>query len=347
MNALSAADAISPTIERTKRYLFRPFQWGPYLKVCTVAVLTEGFSAKFNSSTPGGSSSHASTTATVPFMPTPVMIAEIVAAALLAIVVVLFMFYLVTRLRFAFFHCLVHQTKEIKPGWRLYREQANRFFKLNIVVGLIFLGAVALIALPFVFRFIDLYRAAGPSHHIDIFTLFSLVAPFIVVVFLLVLLAFAADIILRDFMLPHYALENASARDAWASVRIHLAAQRGSFLFFALLRVLLPIVAFMALLIALAIPGLIIFGILGLAFAGFHSMSAEGTGAFAILGIFFQIAIGSIAVGLALFAAISFGGPLSVGIRNYALIFYGGRYQALGDLLFPPLPPTVIDTATT
>jgi len=28
---------------------------------------------------------------------------------------VLVVFYLVTRLRFAFFHCLIHNTKEIRP----------------------------------------------------------------------------------------------------------------------------------------------------------------------------------------------------------------------------------------
>jgi hypothetical protein len=32
---------------------------------------------------------------------------------------------------------------------------------------------------------------------------------------------------------------------------------------------------------------------------------------------------------------------LSTGIREYALIFYGGRYKALGDILYPQPPPFV------
>jgi len=45
-------------------------------------------------------------------------------------------FYLVTRLRFAFFYSLLHQTSELRPGWRLYREQAMRFFKMSLLIGL-------------------------------------------------------------------------------------------------------------------------------------------------------------------------------------------------------------------
>ena len=60
------------------------------------------------------------------------------------------LFYLITRLRFAFFHCLIHNIKEIRPGWHIYREPATRFFWLNFVVGLCFLLLLALIAIPFV-----------------------------------------------------------------------------------------------------------------------------------------------------------------------------------------------------
>jgi hypothetical protein len=37
---------------------------------------------------------------------------------------------------------------------------------------------------------------------------------------------------------------------------------------------------------------------------------------------------------------VCFGGPLSTATREYALIFYGGRYQSLGDILFPPVAAT-------
>jgi hypothetical protein len=340
MNALSAIDAISPTIERTKRYLFHPLQWGPYLKICAVGLFTEGFSANFNSSTHGPAPHGANGLPSFTF--TPILIAEIAAAAALAIVVALFLFYLVTRLRFALFHCLIHQTKEITPGWRLYREAANRFFKLSLVIGLIFVACIAAFSLPFVLKFIAIFRAVRSGQHINFFELFSLILPLVLLVLALVLIAIAIDIVLRDFMLPRFALEDASAREAWRQVRNLLAAEPGSFFVFALLRVFLPVVAFIALLIVLAIPALIVFGALAFIFAAFHGMSTDGSGVFAILGIFFEICVGLIGFCLAIFAVIALGGPISIGLRNYTLLFYGGRYKALGDILNPPLPPADI-----
>ncbi len=49
MQGLSAADAITPAIYRTRNYLFRPFELGTYLKLCLVAVITEGLGGNFNS----------------------------------------------------------------------------------------------------------------------------------------------------------------------------------------------------------------------------------------------------------------------------------------------------------
>ena len=48
-----------------------------------------------------------------------------------------------------------------------------------------------------------------------------------------------------------------------------------------------------------------------------------------------QVFFGLIAFGFSLLASICLGGPLSTGAREYALLFYGGRYQVLGDLLYP------------
>jgi hypothetical protein len=41
-------------------------------------------------------------------------------------------------------------------------------------------------------------------------------------------------------------------------------------------------------------------------------------------------------VGAGAAIAVSFAGPLGVFMRSYALVFYGGHYKALGNLLDPP-----------
>jgi hypothetical protein len=339
MRAISAADAVSPAIQRTREFLFRPFSWGTYLKLALVAMITEGFGSNFNSSSRRAHSTGHGPIIHSPFAFSPVWLAVIVAAGLAVIIVSIVLFYLVTRLRFAFFHCLVHNIKQIRPGWRLYREQAMRFFWLNLGVGFCFLLLLVLISLPFIAGFWRLFRESSQGGQFHVGLLLSLVLPLIPIILVLVLAAVLTDVILRDWMLPHYALENSSAGAAWARVWAAFTAEKTQFLVYALLRVILPMLAGIALFVVLMIPGLILVGTLALVEYSVHSAFADATGASALVGILLEGFFGVLAFGFALLAGACLGGPVSTGVREYALIFYGGRYQALGDILYPPPPP--------
>ena len=347
MHAISAADAVAPAIQRTKEFLFRPFRWGTYLKLGLVALITEGLGSNFRSSTPrgggGGSSSGQGPMIHSLSEISPLWIAEGVAAILLAMVIIATIFYLVTRLRFAFFHCLVHNTKEIKPGWRLYAAQASRFFWLNIAVGACFLVVIGLIAIPFAMGFWRVFHDMQTGGHPNIGMLVALIIPLLPIIFLLTVLAFAFDIILRDWMLPHIALEDASAGEAWSSVWARIKAEKGQFLAYALLRLILPIIASIAIFMILLIPGIVLAGAVAGVELGIHSAFANSTGSAVAVGVMLQVFFGIVAFGFALLASICLGGPLSTGVREYALLFYGGRYPVLGDLLYPQaLPPSAM-----
>jgi hypothetical protein len=342
MRPISAVDSVSLAIQRTRDFLFRPFRWGTYLKLGLVAIITEGIGSNSGSSKHGGSPPGHGPMINSPFDIPPVWIAAAVAAVLLAILLCLVIFYLVTRLRFAYFHCLVHNTSEIRPGWRLYREQAMRFFWLNVGVGFSYLLLLVLIALPFVAGFIRLFHETPPGGPPDWGLLLSLVLPLIPILILLVLVGIALDVILRDWMLPHYALEDASAGEAWEEVWDHITAEKRQFAVYALLRLILPTIAMIGLFIVLMIPGLMVAGSVAAIVYAIHSAFADATGASVLVGILLQAFFGVVAFGYALLAGICLGGPLSTGLREYALIFYGGRYQALGDLLYPPLPPPFV-----
>jgi hypothetical protein len=338
MNALSALDAISPAIERTKRFLFQPFEWMTYLKLCVVACITEGFSTNFNSST--NSSSGSGSGPSIAFSPSSLEIAEIVFALLLALVVCIFIAYLVTRLRFAFFHCLVRNTREIGPGWKLYRIEATRFFMASLVVWLCFFVLLILVALPFIGGFYEVFQSAKSGDQFNVFHFVLLFLPFLGIVFVLALAGWIADVVLHDFILPHMALENASFRAAWAAVRSRIAAEKGAFFVYFLLRAILPFVAMIGLMIVAAIPVLIVVGIVALIVAGFHGAFEDATGAAAAIGVAFEVLVGIIGLAFGLVVAFSLGGPIATWIRNYALVFYGGRYAPLGEMLFPSPPPT-------
>lgn len=341
MRAISAPDSVSLAVQRTREFLFRQFTWGTFLKLGLVAIITEGLGSNFNSSShknvPSGNGPALPPHFNIP----PVQIAAIVAAILLALVVGCFIFYLITRLRFAYFHCLVHNTKLIRPGWHLYRAQAGRFFWMNIVLGLCFMLVFAVIAIPFAAGFWHLFQQYQQSNHLDIGLLLSLALPLIPILLLFALTGAMADIVVRDCMLPHFALDDASTGEAWSQVWAHIQAEKKQFFVYALLRVALPIIAAVALFMLLAIPGLILAGCVAAIEFGIHSTFADATGASAVVGSLLQVFFGILAFGFALLAGICLGGPVSTAIREFALVFYGSRYQSLGDLLYPPQPPAI------
>lgn len=333
MYALSAADAVSPALQRTRAFLFRPFRLGTYLKLCLVACITEGAGGNFSGS--GGHAPHHRSTFFPPTTLSTGWIIALVAILVISIALGFVVYYLVTRLRFAYFHCLIHNTKAIRPGWRLYRTQAARFFWLNLVVGVCFLLVVILIALPFVAGFWKLFHNLPPGDHPGIGSLLSLVLPLIPVILLLAVAAIATDLILRDLMLPHFALENARAGDAWSAVWARIKAEKGSFFAYALLRIVLPIVAVLGLFMVLILPGILFFAVIAGTELGIHVVFSHASSAAAAIGVCLQILIGVAAFGIALLVGIGVGGPLSTAIRQYALLFYGSRYQPLAELLWP------------
>ena len=83
MQAVSAADSVSLAIERTREFLFRPFQWSTYLKLGLVAIITEGLGSNFHSSAPhvdhgaGQGGWHGPSSFPPFFHPTPAMISAI------------------------------------------------------------------------------------------------------------------------------------------------------------------------------------------------------------------------------------------------------------------------------
>jgi len=337
MQVFSATQSISPAVERTKSLLFRPFRWRTFLKLCAAALFTEGYTGSFNYSNSHRTSHFQTASAHLHF--TPAMAAVLVAVGLLALVLAVAILYLMVRLRFALFECLIRQSTLIKPGWSLYRAQARRFFLLCIAVGLVFVVVLIAVALPFVFGFLRLFRDYHSGDHFPVAGFFSLLLPLIPLILLLLLAGIVIDIVLRDFMLPHIALDNATVGQAWAAVRASLAHEKGEFLLYAVLRVFIPLFVCIAILVALIIPCAIVFGALALLMVGLGAAMTHAAGAEAVFFGFSAGLTGLVIMALALLVAISFFGPVCISLRNYALVFYGGRYPALGGALWPQSPP--------
>ena len=114
---------------------------------------------------------------------------------------------------------------------------------------------MGLIAIPFVMGFWRVFHDMPHGGSPNFGMLLALILPLLPIIFLLVVTGFALDIILRDWMLPHFALEDASAGEAWGSVWARIMAEKGQFFAYAMLRLILPTIAAIAIFLILLIPG--------------------------------------------------------------------------------------------
>lgn len=337
MESLSAIEAIAPTLARTRRILFQPFRFTTFLKLCFVAAVTEGIGYRGANSSRG---SHGTGRwAGHGLVLSQVQIASAIGMLLLAIVVALLIFYLIVRLRFALFNSLARQDTRLRPGWQIYREQSARFFWLSLVVGICFLALAIGAILPFIGPLFQVWKDTRASGHLSFGPLFSALLPLLGILVGFGILGIAIDVVLRDFMLPHMALEGDTAGEAWLEVWDRMASEKGAFLLYGILRVLMPIGAAIGVFIIMAIPLVILFVIPGVMMGLLHAAAVNAEGAVRITYFILEGTVGLVLALLAALVAIGVGGTLGIAIREYALIFYGGRYQRLGEIIVPPLVP--------
>src|SRR5271155_243743 len=172
MITLSAAQAISPAIERTKQFLFRPFRLGTFLKLALVAFLTEGgmTTCNFSSRLPTGNNR-------VPDAPhpnfqlwhmhwpaIPIVIAVTAVILLIVIPIVLLIAYLLIRLRFSYFDCVLRQQHRIAPAWSLYHRQAMRYLGLSLCINVFFWAYLAVAGIAIYTHFKPLFEALGSDN---------------------------------------------------------------------------------------------------------------------------------------------------------------------------------------
>jgi hypothetical protein len=339
----SAAQAISPAIERTKQYLFQPFRWGTFLKLTLVALLTDGgmsscnFNSHFPSGDGGGPSSPLHMPIPLPHMPWPAMAVVVMAIAAVAIIVIpigIFISYLLIRLRFSFFHCVLTRQHEIAPAWARYHRQAMRFLGLSLCFALGFW----LILIPIGYQIYQHFKALFQSIFSGVRPTFAELLPLIAVIgtvfLLLAVAAVLVDTALGYFVLPRMALEDASIEDALSDVWSDFLVEPWQYVFFILLRFLVTLVASIIGIIALAIP----FGIaVAIGVVLVIILKAASTMVAVLLGVPAAILL----LALFILAFIGVSGTIGTFRRNYGLLFYGSRYPLLGDILQPPppLPP--------
>jgi hypothetical protein len=306
------------------------------MKLAAVATLCEGFIVSFRFTVPNAFPIEVNFGVWKSFLLKREFLPVTILGAIAVFLIGIYCFSLVTRLRFAFFHSIVHQTSRIRSSAKLYSIEAERFFSASMLVWLSFLVVGVLAFLLFVVAAYGVFATPTAEGRLDPGHFFFLFLPYFGITLVLLLAACVAQVVINDFILPHMAIEGVPFRKAWEAARMRIAANRETFLSFFILRLAMPLLAGLVLAFLAWVVGLIVFGILGMSAAGFTAMLDGTNDARAYVLMIVQFLFILLGLGAGLLMAVIFGGPLSVFMRSYALFFYGGHYKALGNLLEPP-----------
>ncbi|MGA2538013.1 MAG: hypothetical protein ABSF53_18515 [Terracidiphilus sp.] len=347
MKIYSASEAVWPALLRTYSYLFRPFKWETFLKLATIATLCEGLLVSFKFVVPNTFPFDFDMAVSKSFLFAPEFLAVTILGAMALLVMAIYAFFLLTQLRFAFFHSLIHQTRAFRKTAKLYTAESERFFMGSALVWLTFLVFAVLFVVLVIVAAYTVLNTRTPEGKLDPGHFLFLFFPCLGVFAVLVLAVCAAQVVLNDFILPHMAIEGVSFNKAWAEARARMAANKETFMSFFILRLAMPLVAGVLLALAAWLTGIVIFSLLGMSTAGFDAM-LDGIGGFrAILLSAIHVLFFLLGLAAGWVVAVTFSGPLCVFMRAYALYFYGGYYKALGNLLEPQVPQAVLAEAKT
>ena len=267
----------------------------------------------------------------------PVLIGLAIGFVVIGIPLMALLSYLVIRLRFSFFDCALHMQDQIAPAWRRYHRQAMRYLGLSLLIGLAFWVVMIPVGYALYAHFKPLFASIGSATPPNFFDFLPLIAIAVPLVLLLALVGSLVDTTLNYFVLPRMALEDASIRvgleEVWADVQ----AEPGQFALFVLLRFLVSIAATILGMIVLAIPFVVVI-LIGVVVV--LLLKAISTTVAVVLGVPAAVLV----LGIFLLAVIGVSGTIGTFRRNYALLFYAGRYPELAVVLsaqLPVQPPTL------
>jgi hypothetical protein len=339
MRILSATEAVSPAIARMRLMLFRPFRYGRSWKLAATGYL-------------GGVATYFLPFPLIylffiPFVRTqgapafviPLIIAGVAALMLLYLVV----FYLCSRLRFAFFDIVLNRGEFVAPAWRKYGAQSRKWVLFKIALGTAFFALLAIPCVPLIkgliTTFSNIHLEQGQQQPAA-FTqaVFSGYAAFFVLYFAIILFALFSSL-LADFVVPSLALENTTLAEAFSRVGRLVRNEPGAVCLYALIKIAIFLVGGMAFtilfyIVILAVV-LVAFLIGFLAYFLLHLLHVPQS----VVTVLAIISGASLYIFTIFYSTFLGYGALYTITESYALYFLGGRYPMLGEILDHTTPP--------
>src|SRR5271165_4602716 len=350
---VSAVDCVQPALQHARDQLFTRFQWGQWSRLALVGILAaELHVGGCNFGNYGGnwpSGHHKTHSDFLPSSRLPsgwppfnhAQLSEhlaqffglIVIGVFVAIVLAFVFLYINSVFRFILFDSVLRRHCSIGDGWQRWRRAGGRFFLWQIVFQIsasLFLAI--LVGVP-----IAMALAAGWTTNLreHVGPLILLVVLFGGLFLLFVLAAVAVQVLARDFLVPIMALEDLDFADGWHRLLALIQPEKGRYVIYLLLKLVLSIAAAILFGIVALVPTLVVaVPVIVAVFAG----KAAGV-EWNVTTISLTIIVGSLLLLLLIYLIALVCVPATVFFPAYALYFLASRYPVLDAQLHPAPPP--------
>ena len=339
---LSAVDAVTPAIHRTKAQLFQPFRFSHWWRLALTALLageigSGGNWGNWNVPERSGQDKDFFLQAAPPWADWHDFLPLIVTLVLFGLVLLVIFIYISSVFRFILLDSVLRERVHIREGWRRWQDCGGRFFLWQIGFTAVMLTLLGLgIGLPLLYAWRrGMFHAA--AEHVG-----ALVAVGLLVLLVggaLLIAGALAGVFAKDFVVPLMALEDLSAMEAWRRLLPMLKSEKGPYAGYLGMKILLAIasgilfgilslIALLVVAIPVVIVGIVVgvlVATLGLTWNPLTIVLAVLAGAVVLFGLFWMMALVSV--------------PPVVFFQFYTLHFFGSRYGRLGAILSPPAAP--------
>jgi hypothetical protein len=345
---ISAADTISLAFRHTTQQLTRPFRLAQWTRLAFVGFLAGELGSSGGCNVPSNFHLPRQPGASRNFLdPTglagtdPALFAGMIAVLIIAgIIFGLLFMYVSSVMRFTLFDSVIARDCSIRRGWQRRQVEGWRYFLWQLCYLLaVGFGVIVLIGIPAAIA-LGLEWFQSPKDHILGWIFGGLI---VFVVFMIFLVAAAViQVLTKDFIVPQMALENIGVMEGWRRLWPMMQREKGGYAGYVGLKIVLAIVAGIAVGIVSLILGLII------------AVPAIGMGAIAVITgktagltwnvptITAAIVVGGVLLAVFLYLVSLISVPVIVFFPAYSIYFFASRYQPLNTLLYPPPEPSIL-----
>lgn len=348
MKPLSAIEAVTPAIERTKQQLFKPFRFWYWARLAFIVFVTWDFSGGGgggNLNIPSIPLGEGKKKQDFSFLAAPDLswgrISEYLPWIILGVGIllglILVIMFIACVFRFVLFDSVLRNQCQIRAGWKRFQEQGFSYFLWSVCLGFsVLLANLVLIGGPVLGAW-QMGIFDQPRDHLLLLILGGMALLFLMISLLVT--GAIIGVLAKDFAIPVMALENVGVLVAWRRIKPMLAGEKLSFAGYIGMKIvlalgtgilfgLITLVAMLLLMIPLGILGVGVY-LLGIA------LHLEWN----LLTITITVLLGAVAVHIILAVMAFISVPPLVFFQSYVLHFLGSRYPRLGEIVFPPPPP--------